>query len=80
MSIYTTLQAEQNLSKLVDTINETHDPIYIVGKHHKAVLLSEEEYASIIETLYLSSIPGMKESILTSSQALIEEFLETCDL
>lgn len=79
MEIYTTSQARTNLFKLVEHTAKSHDPIYIVGKHNKAVLISEEDYRAIIETLYISSIPGMKESILTASKDAVENFSDNID-
>ncbi|MDH4163110.1 MAG: type II toxin-antitoxin system Phd/YefM family antitoxin [Nitrospirota bacterium] len=48
---------------LVDEAAESHAPIKITGKRHNAVLVSEEDWRAIEETLYLLSIPGMRESI-----------------
>lgn len=50
MEIYTTSQARANLFKIVEQTNETHDPIFIVGKTKKAVLISEEDYKAMQET------------------------------
>lgn len=79
MEIYTTSQARANLFKLIEHAVKSHDPVYIVGKTNKAVLISEEDYRAILETLYLTSIPGMKESILQSSQEPIESFSDKID-
>ncbi len=79
MEIYTTSQARANLFKLVEQAAQSHDPVYIVGKHNKAVLISEEDYRSMMETLYLISIPGMKDSILNSSKEPIENFSDKID-
>jgi antitoxin YefM len=79
MEIYTTSQARENLFKLVDQAAISHEPVYIVGKRHKAVLISEEDYASLLETTYISSIPGLKESILKSSQEPLESFADVVD-
>lgn len=79
MEIYTTSQARSNLFKLIDHAAEVHDPIYIVGKHNKAVLIAEEDYRAMVETLYLSSIPGMKDSILNASKEPIENFSDKID-
>ena len=57
-------QARSNLFSLVNKANETHEPIYITGKKGNAVLVSEEDWNSIQETIYISSLPGVKESIL----------------
>ena len=51
MEIYTTSQARANLFKLVDHAAHSHDPVYIVGNNHKAVLIAEEDYKALLETL-----------------------------
>lgn len=79
VEIYTTSQARANLFKLVEHTVDSHEPIYIVGKHNKAVLLSEEDYRAIIETLYISSIPGMKDSILKASKEPLEKYSDEID-
>ena len=66
--------ARNNLYKLIDEISESHEPIQITGKRANAVLLSEEDWSSIQETLYLLSIPNMRESIRDG----LSESLEQC--
>ena len=56
-------QARSRLYQLVDDAAASHEPIQITGKRSNAVLLSEEDWRSIQETLFLLSIPGMRESI-----------------
>jgi len=56
--------ARKNLYKLVESLSETHEPIHITGKSKSAVLVGEDDWRSIEETLYLLSIPGMRDSIL----------------
>lgn len=73
MSIYSATAARANLFKLIDEIHETHEPVYIKGKRNNAVILSEEDYNSMQETLYLLSIPNMKESILQASKEPLEK-------
>lgn len=63
MTTLSATQARSRLYKLLDFIAQSHEPIQITGKRHNAVLLSEEDWRSIKETLYLLSIPGMRESI-----------------
>jgi prevent-host-death family protein len=63
MATLTATEARSKLYKLIDEATETHKPITITGKRANAVLLSEEDWNSIQETLYLLSIPGMRESI-----------------
>ena len=74
----TTLDATEAVSRLHNLIDEaakTHRPIMITGKRTNAVLLAEEDWNAINETLYLVSIPGMRESI----RAGMESSLEDCD-
>jgi prevent-host-death family protein len=63
MEILTVTQARANLYRLVDQASAGHNPVFIQGKHSKAILISEDDWRSISETLHLESIPGMKESI-----------------
>jgi antitoxin YefM len=56
-------QARAQLYQLVDDTASSHQPIHITGKRSNAVLVSEEDWRSIQETLYLLSIPGMRDSI-----------------
>lgn len=56
-------QARAKLSQLMDETAESHEPIQITGKRSNAVLVSEDDWRSIQETLCLVSIPGMRESI-----------------
>ena len=56
-------QAKIKLYELLDKTAESHKPIQIIGKRHNAVLLGEDDWRAIQETLYLLSIPGMKKSI-----------------
>ena len=63
MTALTASEARKRLYNLVDEVKETHQPIQIVGKRNSAVLVSEEDWKAIEETLYLVSIPGMRESI-----------------
>ena len=48
----------------VDEVGESHTPIEIHGKRSNAVLVSEDDWRAIRETLYLTAIPGMRESIV----------------
>ena len=56
-------EAQQQLQKLIDSVSQAHQPIVISGQTSNAVLLSEADWASVQETLYLLSVPGMRESI-----------------
>lgn len=63
MTTLSASEARKRLYSLVDEVKESHDPVQIVGKRSSAVLISEEDWRAIEETLYLVSIPGMRESI-----------------
>jgi len=56
-------QARSKLYALLDEAAASHEPIQITGKRSNAVLVTEDDWRSIQETLYLLSIPGMRESI-----------------
>jgi antitoxin YefM len=73
MAIYSASEARKQLFKLVDRVKETHDPVYIVGKRNSAFLVSEEDWRAVQETLYLTSIPGMRKSIQDGLNTPIEE-------
>ena len=64
MTTITASEARANLYKLLDMAADEHQPIQITGKRNKAVLVSEEDWAAIQETVYLLSIPKMRESIV----------------
>jgi len=64
MTILNATEARAKLYSLIDETAQTHQPIMIKGKRTNAVLLSEEDWNAINETLYLLSIPGMRESII----------------
>lgn len=57
-------KARQNLYQLISSVNESHEPMHIIGKSGSVVMISEEDWKSIQETLYLTSIPKMRESII----------------
>ena len=63
MTILNATEARSKLYTLIDEAIETHQPIVITGKRGNAVLVSEEDWNSITETLHLLSVPGMRESI-----------------
>ena len=66
-------EARANLYRLIDQTSESHEPVIISGKRNNAVLVSEDDWKSIQETLYLASIPGMRESIIEGMQEPLSE-------
>ena len=69
-----------NLRKdIYNVINQTikfNEPVHVNAKEGNAVIISEEDYNSLIETLYLSSIPGMKESLTEAKNAPDDDFVD----
>jgi len=63
MTVLNVTEARSRLYNLIDEAASTHQPIIITGKRSNAVLVSEEDWNAISETLYLLSTPGMRESI-----------------
>ena len=63
MTTLTASEARAGLYRLIDQTAETHKPVIISGKRTNAVLVSEEDWSAIQETLYLLAVPGMRESI-----------------
>ena len=59
----TASKARANLCRLIDETVESHKPVIISGKRNNAVLVSAEDWDAMQETLYLLSVPGMRESI-----------------
>ncbi len=73
MPILNVTDARSKLYALIDETARTHRPIIITGKRGNAVLLSEEDWNAINETLYLVSIPGMRESIREGMETDLDE-------
>ena len=63
MTTLTASKARAQLYRLLDRAASFHEPVQITGRRNSAILLSEEDWRAIQETLYLVSIPGMRESI-----------------
>ena len=73
MSSVNATHARKNLYRLIDEVSQSHDTVTITGKNSSAVLIAEEDWKAIQETLYLSSIPGMVESIREGMSTPIDE-------
>jgi prevent-host-death family protein len=73
MHTLTASEARSNLYRLIDDAAINHEPIVITGKRNNAVLLSADDWASIQETIYLLSIPGMRESIREGMSSHLDE-------
>ncbi len=73
MTTLSASEARKRLFTLVDEVKETHEPVQIKGKRNSAVLVSEEDWKAIQETLYLTSIPGVRESIKAGLETPLDE-------
>ena len=67
----------QQLYNLVDQVQESHEPIQITGKRGNAVLVGEDDWRALQETLLLVSIPGMRESIIEGMATPVDELEDT---
>ncbi|MBW1890022.1 MAG: type II toxin-antitoxin system Phd/YefM family antitoxin [Deltaproteobacteria bacterium] len=76
MPTVTATEARSKLYRLIDQTVETNEPIVITGKRGNAVLISEGDWRSIQETIYLLNIPGMRDSILDGLATPVEECSE----
>ena len=76
MKTISVTNARSSLYKLIDETSSDHEPIYITGKRSNAVLVAEEDWRSIQETLYLLSVPGMRDSIREGLNTPIEDCSE----
>ena len=72
-------KARANIYKLLEEANSSNEPIQITGKRNNAVLVSEDNWRAIEETLYLLSIPGMRESVQEGLSTPIDECLKEID-
>ena len=73
MSIINVTNARKNLYRLIDEVSESHHPVVISGKDNSAVLVGEDDWNAIQETLYLTGIPGMEDSIREGLNTPVEK-------
>jgi antitoxin YefM len=73
MTSITVTEARKQLYTLLDDVAQSHQPVQITGKRHSAVLVSEDDWRAVQETLYLTGIPGMRESIRKGLQTPVEK-------
>ena len=72
--------ARTELFNLLTGINRDHEPVLITSKNGNAVLVSEEDWRGIEETLYLLSVPGMREALLEAKAERTEDMARLEDL
>lgn len=73
MTSISATEARKSLYKLVDDVSSSHEPVQITGKRGNAVLVSEDDWRAVQETLHLLSVPGMRESIIEGMAAPLDE-------
>ncbi len=79
MSVITASQARMKLYRLLDEVADEREPVFITGKRNNGVLVSEEDWRGIQETLYLLSIPGMAKSIRKAMATPASKMTEDLD-
>jgi prevent-host-death family protein len=79
MTSITATEARKQLYKLVDHVQQSHEPVQITSKRGSAVLVSEDDWRAIQETLYLVSIPGMRDSIVEGMATPVDELEDELD-
>ena len=79
MKTITVTNARSSLYKLIDETATGHEPIHITGKRSNAILIAEDDWKAIQETVYLLSIPGMRESIIEGMKTPVDQCSEELD-
>ena len=79
MTSITATEARKKLYTLLDDVANSHEPIQISGKRHSAVLAAATDWRAIQETLYLNSIPGMRDSIVKGLKTPVEKCKKELD-
>jgi antitoxin YefM len=79
MTTISATEARKQLYRLLDEVALSHEPVQITGKRGNAVLVSEDDWRAVQETLYLVSIPGMRESILEGMATSADELEDQLD-
>ena len=73
-------KARAMLYRLIESLQKGQEPVLITGKKGNAVLVSEEDWQNISETLYLLSIPGMRDSLLKGMKEPVSRCSKKIDL
>jgi prevent-host-death family protein len=79
MTTISATEARKTLYKLLDEVSESHEPVQITGRRRNAVLVSEDDWRAVQETLHLLSIPGMRESIREGMAAPLDQCEQELD-
>ncbi len=79
MTTISATEARKQLYKLIDDAADSHEPVQITGKRGNAVLVGEDDWRAVQETLHLLSIPGMRESLLEGMATPPEDLEDRLD-
>ena len=79
MKRITAKQAQNDIDKVIEDAAAAHEPVAIDGTHAQGVLVALADWNGIQETLYLLSIPGMRESILEGAAEPLDSCSEALD-
>lgn len=79
MTSISATEARKRLYSLLDDVAASHEPIEITGRRSNAVLVSEDDWRAVQETLHLLSVPGMRESILEGLATPVEDLDDKLD-
>ena len=79
MNTINVTNARKNLYKIIKSINDSHEPIHITGKNGAVVMIAEEDWKSIEETLFLIADPKLRKSIIDGMDEPIENCSEKLD-
>jgi PHD/YefM family antitoxin component YafN of YafNO toxin-antitoxin module len=80
MKIMPVTKVRQNIYKIIEQIKRNSEPIQITSRKGNAILISEEDWNAIQETLYLLSIPNLKESIMDADKVPLDKWKDEEDL
>lgn len=76
MRTLTATRARANLFRLIGETGQSHQPVKITGRRCNGVLMAEDDFHALQETVYLLNVPGMKESLLKSRKAPLKAYSE----
>lgn len=76
MSIVNATTARNNFFRIIDEAIMTHNPVTVTGKAGNVVIISEEDFSAIKETMYISGIPGLRERIIIGLNTKLDDCVE----
>jgi PHD/YefM family antitoxin component YafN of YafNO toxin-antitoxin module len=80
MITITASNARKGLYRLMDLTTESHKPIIITGKSNNVIMISEEDWRAVEETLYLNSVPDLAKELIERKSDKDTEFIDESDM